>query len=444
MKKFIVAILAFVFCPETNQAQTGKWTLERCVLHAIEHNITVKQLTLEKKSSEIELNTARNSRLPNLNSSIGQNWNFGRTQIQSGLYENQNQSNTNFSVGSSIPLFTGFRIPGEIAKSELDLQAAVQSLEKAKDDLSLNIASLFLQVLFSSELLKVTGGQLALSKYQVERTRELVRYEKAPAAMLADIEAQTANDEVAVVQAENNFKLALLDLKQSLELEQMEDFEISIPEFGDILGDHMNEIPLPQSVFDKAVQTRPAIAEQELRVKSAEKTLQIARAGYYPSLNMNLGYNVNYFFLYNKSFTNRSLSGQLKNNGGEYIGLSLNIPVFNRYSVRNQVKNARLNIEGRQLMLENAKKTLFKEIQTAYHNALAAREKYRAAGKAIKAASESFNSASIKYESGKSTAFEFNEAKTRLLKSQSEELQAKYEYIFRTKILDFYNGKTLN
>jgi outer membrane protein len=443
MKKYIVTTLVFILYSLANHAQTKQWTLEECIFYALEHNIAVKQLELQKQSSEIDLNTARNSRLPNLNSSATQNWNFGRTQIQSGLYENQNQSNTNFSISSSIPLFTGFRIPNEIAKNELDLQAAVKNLEKAKDNLALNIASLFLQVLFSKELLKINEEQLSFSKYQVERTKELVRYEKVPAAQLSDIEAQAANDEVAVIQADNNLKLALLDLKQSLELEQTTEFDVLIPTFGDILTDYVGSIQSPQVVFENAVQTKPAVKEQELRVASAEKTLKIAESGYYPNLSFSAGYGTNYFFLYNRDYTNRKLSEQLKNNGGEYIGFSLNIPIFNRYTVRNQVKSARLNIDNQHLVLENTKKTLFKEIQTAYQNALAAQEKYHAAGKAITAASESFDAAKTRYESGKSTVFEFNEAKNRLLKSQSEAVQSKYDYIFRTKILDFYNGREI-
>ncbi|MDR3338873.1 MAG: TolC family protein [Candidatus Symbiothrix sp.] len=438
--KHIITVLLFIFCSFTNYAQRSQWTLEECIRYAIDHNITIKQLELQKKSSEVDLNTAQNSRLPNLTSSIGQNWNFGRTQIPSGLYENQRQSNTSFSISSSIPLFTGFRIPNEIARNELDLKVAVQNLEKAKEDLALNIASLFLQVLFNKELLKINEEQLALSRYQVERTKELVRYEKVPAAQLSDIEAQAANEEVSVIQADNNLKLALLDLKQSLELEQSLEFDVLTPELGDVITENIGSIQTPQAVFESAVQIKPAIKEQEFRVESAEKTLKIAESGYYPNLNLSMGYGTNYFFQYNINNVNKVLYDQLKNNGGEYIGLSLSIPIFNRFSVRNQVRNARINIENQQWMLENTKKTLFKEIQTAYQNALAAQEKYKASGKAIKAASESFSSASARYESGKSSVFEFNEAKTRLIRSQSEEIQAKYDYIFRTKILDFYNG----
>jgi len=188
------------------------------------------------------------------------------------------------------------------------------------------------------------------------------------------------------------------------------------------------------------VQIKPVVKVQELRVQSAEKTLAIAKAGYLPVLNMNMGYGTNYFYLYKKDFSNRSISDQLRNNAGESIGLSLSIPIFNRFSVRNQVRNARFNIENQQLALENVRKSLYKEIETAYLNAIAAQEKYKASQQAIRSTSESFNFAKERYELGKSTVFELNEARTRLVRSQSEEIQAKYDFIFRTKILDFYNG----
>jgi outer membrane protein len=433
------AVAIFFLAFSSIQAQTKQWTLEECIQYAIDHNITIKQLEVQEQNSKVELNTSQMSRLPNLNASVGQSWDFGRTQIQGDLYyENRSQSNSNFSINSSIPLFTGFRIPNEIEKSKLDLEVARQSLEKAKEDLSLNIASLFLQVLFNKELLKISREQLALSKYQVDRTKGLVEYGKAPNSQLFDIQAQVANDEVSVIQAENNLKLALLDLAQSLELDNATGFDISAPVFGDVFMENSGSVLPPRIVFDNALQIKPAIKEQQFRLKSAEKTLKIAQSGYLPTLDLNLGYGTNYLYRYNT--TNPSLSDQLGNNAGEHISLNLSIPIFNRFSVRNQVRSARLNISNQQLVLENVKKTLYKEIQTAYLNAVAALEKYKASGQAIKATAESFNYAKERYETGKSSVFEFNEARTKLMRSQSEEVQAKYDYIFRTKILDFYNG----
>jgi outer membrane protein len=397
-------------------------------------------LLIHKNNAEVVLNTSKMSRLPNLNASGSQNWNFGRTQIQSGLYESQSQSATNVSISSSITIFSGFRINNEIAKNKLELETSIQNLEKAKDDLALNIAALFLQVLFNKELLKIIQEQLTLSESQIEQTRSLTEVGKAPMSQLYDIEAQCANDKVLVVEAENNLRLSLLDLTQSLDLEHNENFDVITPVFNDVITAYIDSVQQPENVFEKAVQINPSIKAHQLQVQSAKKTFSITKSTYYPTLNVSMGIGTHYFYLYKKGFKNTSFSKQIGNNMGEYIGLDLSIPIFNRFSTRNQVRNARLNIENQQLALENAKKTLRKEIETAYLNALAAQEKYKAAQQAIKATSESFNYAKERYESGKSSVFEFNEARTRYMRSQSEEIQAKYDFIFRTKILDFYTG----
>ncbi|MDR1526550.1 MAG: TolC family protein [Dysgonamonadaceae bacterium] len=442
--KSIIFIAAFCFCSLASYAQKG-WTLEECIQYATANNITIKQIQLQKENAEVNLNTSQMSRLPDLNAGIGQNWSFGRTQMVTGLYENQSQSNTSLSVSSSVPLFTGFRITNEIARNKLTLQAATENLSKAKEDLSLGIASLFLQALFNKEILKVNQEQLLLSQIQITKTRSMVEAGKVPQSQLYDIEAQVAKDEVTVIQAKNNLALALLDLAQSLELENQTGFDIYAPEMNDVISEYMSSVQPPLIIYNNALNTKPVVKAQEYTVQSAEKTLHIAKSGYLPSLSLSLGYGTNYFYRYNLSATlaNTAFGEQLKNNAGEYIGLSLSIPVFNRFSVRNQVRNAQINIYNQQLELDNVKKTLYKEIQTAYLNATAAQEKYRASDKAVKATTESFKYAQERYEVGKSSVFEFNEAKTKLTQSQSEQIQAKYDYIFRTKILDFYNGVPL-
>jgi outer membrane protein len=442
IKKIIQLLATCPFaCFFTAYGQSNLWSLEDCIRYATEHNISIQQLNIQKEIAEIDLNTSKMSRLPNINATVEQRWNFGRTQIQSGLYENQTQSNTVFSVAGSIPLFNGFRISNGIARSRLELQAAIQNLEKAKENLSLNVASLFLQVLFDKEILKINKEQLALSQLQVDRTRILVDEGKVISSQLYDMEAQVANERVALIQAENNLKLSLLDLSQSLELEQNLSFDVYTTAIIDEqITEYMNNMQPFSSIFDKAIQDRPVIKEQEYKLESYKRTLKIAKSDYYPSLNLSMGLGINYFYLYAKNAQNSSFSSQLQNNVGENIGLSLNIPIFNRLSIKNQVKTAKLNINNQQLILNNTKKTLYKEIETAYFNAISAQEKYHASRLAVKATSESFEYAKERYETGKSSAFEFNEAKTRLAKSQSEEIQAKYDYIFRMKILDFYNG----
>ena len=446
------------------------WSLETCIQHAIDHNINIKLLQLQQEEAEIQRNTAKNSRLPNLNAGVNQEWNFGRTEDllakMQDKYDVWNQSITAGNIQSTIPVFTGFRIPNQMERAKLEFKVATQNLEKAKDDLSLNITSLFLQVLFNKELHHINEEQLELSSIQVERTERLVQAGSVPKSQIYDIEAQVAKDSVAVLNAQNSLDLALLDLAQSLELERDTNFDIYFPDFtGDVIAMFTSSLQSPELIYENALNTKPIIIGQEFKVESAKKALKIAEAGYYPQLDFSLGYRTHFQHVYRpreqlnpissqlnqlspipttgedaKMELNAPLSDQLRNYGSEYIALTLNIPIFNRYQVRNQVRSAKVDILHQQLILENNKKTLYKEIQTAYKNATAAQEKYRASDKAVKSASESFEYAKRRYELGNATVFEFNEARTRLILSQSEQVQAKYEYILRTKILDFYNG----
>jgi len=442
MNKVFLSVCNLVVFLTINAQDGRKWSLEECISYAIEHNLEIRQLELQEQNADIDVSSAQMNRVPDMNTNVGQSWNFGRTQTESGLYESQTLSNTNFGVSSLTPLFTGFRIPNQIAKSKLDLKAATQQLERAKEDLALNIASLFLQALFNKELLAINEEQLALTLAQVDRTKELVEVGKVPGSQLSDIKAQVANDEVAVIQAKNTLELSLLDLAQSLELERSEGFDIQSPEIKDVITEYISSMQPPDVIYSNAVAIKPAIKEQEFRLESQQKSLKIAQSAYFPSLNLSLAYGNNYFHSYSleEGGSNRTFSNQIKDNAGQSIGLSFSIPIFNRFHVRNQVRSARLNIQSRQFALDNAKKSLYKGIRTAYLNAMASQEKYGSSEKAVLASQESFVYAQEKYEVGKISVFEFTEAKTRLLQSQSEQIQAKYNYIFRTKILDFYNG----
>jgi len=422
-------------------AQDQFWTLDDCIRYAIDHNLNIHQMKLQQSNAEINLNTAQMSRLPDLNASISPNWKFGYVPSENNVSAHTKATqNTGFSVGSSLPLFSGFRISNEIAKNKLDLAAATQDLQKAQEDIALNVTYLFLQVLFNKELMKVNEQQVDLTKKQVEKTKALTNAEKVPRSQLYDMEAQAAKDEVALIQAKNNVDLALLDLAQSLELSGEIVFDIVSPETD---REDLNATLQPiSSIYANALNIKPEIKAQSYRIAGAEKSKSIAQSAYWPTLSLSMGYGTSYFYNYNNN-TNAAFSQQIRDWGSEYIGLTLNIPIFNRFSVRNQVRSAQLNIDNRQWELEKAKKTLYKEIQTAYLNATAAQQKFAASEKAVKASTESFQYAQERYEVGKSSVFEFNEAKNRLIQSQSELIQAKYDYIFRCKILAFYNGEVL-
>lgn len=438
MKKNLIMGCMAIFAVSV-QAQEG-WTLRQCIDYAIEHNISIRRTANAAEQSAVSVNTAKWARLPNLNGSAGQSWNWGRTQTAvkneatgdySTVYVNTSSNSTNMSVSASVPLFSGLEIPNQYALSKLNLKAAIADLEKAKEDISINIASAYLQVLFDQELYQVAISQVALSKEQLARIARLAELGKASPAEVAEAKARVAQDEMKAVQADNNYQLALLDLSQLIELETPEGFSLSAPAVK------LDLLPLtpPDEVYQTALTSKAAVQAAKYRLEGSEHSIRIAQSAFYPKLNLNGSLGTNYY-----STLDRNFSQQMRDNFSKYVGLSLSVPIFNRFATRNRVRTARLQQENYSLQLDDVKKTLYKEIQQVWYNALASESKYTSSSTATNASAESFKLMSEKYDNGKATAVEYNEAKQNLMKAQSDELQAKYEYLFRTKILDFYKG----
>lgn len=421
------------------QAQEG-WTLRQCIDYAIEHNISIRRTANSAEQSAVSVNTAKWARLPNLNGSAGQSWNWGRTETyvkgddgktESVVYTNTSSNSTSLSLSTNIPIFTGLEIPNQYALAKLNLKAAIADLEKAKEDISINIASAYLQVLFDQELYQVALGQVELSKEQLARISRLAELGKASPAEVAEAKARVAQDEMNAVQADNNYQLALLDLSQLIELETPEGFTLSAP------ATELDLVALtpPDEVYQIALTSKADIQAAQYRLEGSKHSIRIAQSAFYPQLSLGGSLSTNYY-----SSLNRSFSQQMDNNFKKYVGFNLSVPIFNRFATRNRVRTARLQQENYSLQLDNTKKTLYKEIQQAWYTALASESKYTSSSIATNASAESFKLMSEKYDNGKATAVEYNEAKQNLMKAQSDELQAKYEYLFRTKILDFYKG----
>lgn len=440
MKYIAVSLILLVAAPLRAQTAT-QWTLEECIRYAIEHNITLKQGEQAEEARRTDLNTSRHSWLPDLNAGVSQNFDFGRSPSKTGVIVDQNSANSSFSLQLNMPLFDGFRTANDIAARRLDLLAATENLSKAKEDLAVGVASYYLQVLYNKELLGIAELQASLTAEQVKKTESLVQAGKVPLSQLYDMKAQLARDEVSLVEARNNVSLALLDLAQSLELERSGDFDIPVPVVPDVVEAYMTSIVPPDHIYDQAVAFKPQIKEQEYLLQSQQKTLKIAQSGYYPKLNLNASYSNGYYsYSGENAASNTPFGDQLRQNERKTIGLSLSIPIFNRFQVRNSVRSARINIRNRELMMENTKKALYKEIQQAYYSATASQESYIASGKSVAAGKEAFTYAEERYGNGKSTVFEYGEAKTKYARSLAEQTQAKYNFIFRAKILDFYKG----
>lgn len=435
MKKSIIFIAALLFSGGLFAQQT--WTLGSCIDYALKNNLQIKKQVVANEQQKIDLNTAKNSRLPSVSGNASQRFSFGRAIDQNNSYVNKNSSNTNFGISASIPLFTGYEISNNIALSKINLMAATEDLNKAKEDISVAVASAYLQVLFKNELIKVAQEQIKFSKEQLDRITRMEEVGKASPAQVYEAKARLAQDELVAVQAVNDHRLATLELTQLLELPSPEGFVVASPDLEPTFA----PLTLPEEIFVEAMNNRPGVLAAKYRLDGVEKSIKIAKSAYYPSLTLDGGLSTSYYTVSGLSM--EGFGKQLSNNFGQYVGLTLSIPIFNKFQTRNKVKSARLQYDTQAYQFEDSKKVLYKEIQQAYYSALGAEAKYTSSKTAVQASEESFKLMREKYENGKATSVEFNETKMNLMKSASERIQAKYDYLFRTKILDFYKGISL-
>lgn len=426
---------------QTEQAAQG-WSLRQCISYALEHNITVKQQDVTKQQREIDLNTAKNSRLPDLNGSASQNWSFGRGLTSENTYSDTNTSSTSFSLGTSVPLFSGLKIPRTIELNKLNLEAATADMEKARNDISVQVAQAYVQILYDLEMRDVAQRQISIDSMQVVRLKEMYRNGKASGVDVAQQEATLAQSRLTYTQADNDYRLALLALTQLLELPSPEGFAIIRPDAGGIDPSAGAVSPSPDEIYQEAITFKPEIKAELYRLKSTEMNIKIAQSALLPTLSLNAGIGSNYYKT--SGFKAESFGRQMRNNFSQYIGLSLNVPIFNRFATRNSIRSAKLERETQQLQLDNVKKTLYKEIQQAYYNTIAARAKYESSMEASRSNKAAFDLMSAKYEYGKANITEFNEAKNNWLKAESDLVIAKYEYVYDTSLIDFYRGKELD
>lgn len=439
MNKKIITAYALTMIFSANVQAQEKWDLEKCISHAIENNLNIKQQEASKEQSAVELSTAKWSRLPDLNGGASHSFNFGRSIQADNTYKSLNTQNTSFNLNTSIPLFTGLKITNNIALAKLNLKAATEDLNKAKEDISIQVASAYLQVLFNEELAQVAHIQVELSKEMLVQKEEYFKNGKASEAEWLEAKSRVAQDQLSAVQADNNYKLSLLDLSQLLELPSPENFSIVSPTAE--MEEYMESISSPADIYNQAILFKPSIKAAQYRLEGAAKSVKIAKSAYFPQLSFGAGLSTNYYKV--AGMKNSLFGSQLRDNFSQYLGFQLTIPIFNRFGTRNQVRSARIQQNILNWQLEDSKKALYKEIQQAYYNALGAESRYQSSITADKAAEASFNLMKEKYAEGKANTTEYNESRTSWMKAISEKLQAKYDYIFRTKILDFYKGVPL-
>ena len=441
MKKISILVLLVSLVTLDVQAETKQWSLRECCDYAVDHNISIKQQQNQCRQQELELSTAKNPRLPDLSASAGQNFSFGRGLTAENTYSNTNTSSTSFSLGTTVPVFTGFRIPNQIKLNQLNLEAATADLEKAKNDIRLQVAEAYVQILYDMEIADVAHRQIEIDSAQVVRLQAFVNNGKAAEAELSQQKATLASSRLTATQADNNTRLAILSLTQLLELPTPDGFSIVRPniselsEFSDYSG------LTPDQIYAEALGVKPEILSQQLKLKGMEHSIKIAKADNYPTLSLNGGLGTNYYTT--SGFKSDAFGEQLKNNFSQYIGVSLNVPIFNRFQTRNNIRSARINQENQQLTLDNTKKTLYKEIQQVYYNALNAQTKEKSSEEAVQSSKDAFELMQAKYENGKATITEFNESKNNYLKSESDLVQARYENLYQHALIEYYRGHEL-
>ncbi|WP_423130275.1 TolC family protein [Gaoshiqia sp. Z1-71] len=414
-------------------AQAQSWDLQKCIDYALENNIQIKQQQLNTDYYRNELKQSKNNRLPSINGSLSNSFSFGRSQQADGTYDNFNSNTTSAGLNGSLPLWNGFILNHSVEQAEFNLKATLEDLQKAKDDMMLNIAAYYLEILLADELIQVAKDQMAVTTLQIDRTRKLVQAGSLAKGSLLEIEAQHAQEELNLVNAENRQQLAYLNLFQLLELPSTQTFTIGKPVLPVVTANRtmLNSM----EIFRHAVQIRPAVKSAVFELEASQKQLSIAKGSLYPSLSLGASYSNWYNNKYPSGF-----SDQKKNNESYGFGLNMSIPIFNKLQVRNQINNAELQMMSKELEVQNVKNLLRKDIEQAYTNALAALKKYMAGNKAVESMQEAFRYTEEKFSVGMVNSVEYNQAKNNLTSAQSDLAQAKYDYIFRTKILDFYYG----
>ncbi|WP_339835513.1 TolC family protein [uncultured Flavobacterium sp.] len=452
-------------------AQDKKWTLEECVDYAIKNNISIKSSELDLKNATINKKDAFGAFLPSVNANASHSWNIGLNQnITTGLLQNQTTQFTSAGLSVGVDIYNGLRNQLQLRKSNLAIIASQYQLIKIQEDIALNVANAYLQILFNKENLKVQQQQKAYNLTQLERTKQLVEAGVVPQGDLLDIKATAASDTQRVIAAQNALLISKLSLAQLLRFDDFKNFDIDENQIPSL--NHEILMQSSESIAQKAKETRTELKIANSNVQLAEKDIAIARGAYQPTIS---GF---YSFSTRAAYSDRvvgfqpdvnnptsaigyvdgtnqlvlqpnyspilgsplPLFDQFSNNKGQNFGVQLSVPIFNGFTTRNNVERSKVALERAKLNLSQQELDVERNVFTAYTDANAAKESFEAAGITLNARELSFNYARERYEVGLMNVFDFNQAQTLLVNAQSELLRTKYDYIFRTKILEFYFG----
>ncbi|MFO7842700.1 MAG: TolC family protein [Bacteroidales bacterium] len=473
MKSYpIILTLTIALLLSFNSLKAQKvWTLRDCINYAIDNNITVKRQELSADIAEKNYTQSKMELLPNLNARGQHYYNSGKAiNYETYQYVNENFQGGNVYLTSEVNLFNGLQNLNSIKKSKLDLMAQLESVEKAKNDVTLNITTAYLQILLNKELVDNAEEQLNVTLEQIEKTKRLVEIGNAAKGDLLQIQAQAASEKAELTDKQNNLKIAYLDLTQLLNLESTDGFEIQFPEIPDITEESANNV---SAIYTNALEILPEIKGAEIQVKSSKKSLAISKGLLSPTLSLGYQYNSRYneitnkledmtvelsenptgvtesgenIFNYNTQriySDNYPFINQINDNASHAVFVALRIPIFNRWQTKTSIDQAKINLADSKLNLELQKQNVYKTIQQANTQAIAAQERYKANLESAQSMAEAFRYTEQKYEVGMVDIIEYKSAKNEYNIALSNVAQAKYEFIFRKKILEFYKGEQI-
>lgn len=433
--------LALLVAGSFTLAAQQSWTLQQCIDHAVAHSITVEEARLRLAGSEQQLATTQHSYLPSLSASASQSVSLGRSADKTGVIGDQSSSSTSFGANLSWDVFSGMARPKATEIARLNLEAATAGLSYAKEQIGLQVAEGYYNLLFRQELIHVADEQLKLTRETLTKTAALVRAGKWSRDKLAEVEAQLAKDSVNYLRACSDTELARHQLALIIELPDYTALQITLPDVKSLSATPAPELALADdALLEQARSMRPEMEQARLQLQVAEQQIGLEQTGYIPKVSFGAGYNTGYYYILNEELRqfNQPFGDQMRNNGRYFVGLSLSVPIFDAMRTADNVAQARLRYSDQQIALRKVDKELTQQLYTAQINARAAYSQIAAAERATESAETALHYAQISYEAGRASSYELAEAQNRHFVAQSEELRARYEYLYRVLVLHSY------
>lgn len=409
-------------------AQT--WGLQQCIDYAVAHSNQVRAAILAVEQGQNAITEARDAFLPTVNATASQGFNFGRGLNAENMYVNNSTSNFAWGASLNLPLFNGLHDVRNLRAQRASLQKLLYDREATKDDVTLNVISQYLQVLFAKEVEQSAASQAGYSAYEVTRQQAMVNLGKVPEADLLTAQAQAAQDSLQLVTAGNDVKTALVTLANLLQLTAVEGFDI-VP-----ITEADPALPGPDQVYADAMGINNSILAARQDINVAAQNVSVARTGYIPRLSFTTSASSSYYSI--KGIPHENFGDQMRHNYSTYLGFNLSIPIFDGFGTRNSVRRAKVQQLQAELALETRSSDLYKTIQLAYYQAEGARSKYLTSQTTIAKTRASFEAMRQKYSLGRATPTEFEQAKNNLFRTEVSGIQAHYEYLLRARILQFY------